>query len=135
MKKLLIGLTLLTSMSSFAGTISCETTTNISDADRSTTLVSDALSGTCINEESGERYLVEIGGLGLTLRENRTEFKVSCPFKDNLEGTYIGAKMDVSLKKGANAGIYVGKGVCMLGGIQDGYGAGITGSVMEIIKD
>jgi hypothetical protein len=127
---------LLVSAPSFAAGINCE----IDSMDRSEhsnyqALLVDVVKGSC----EGGAYKIEISGIGLGLRiAGETGLGFTCPFSDEIVGTYGGLKVDATaLIIGLDAGLFVGShGICALGGINSiGLGAGIDGVRLKITRN
>lgn len=132
MKNLLLALfTVLTGFQSYAGSgaITCSTYKN----QINTMLVlADQLRIHC-----SEGYYAAINGIGIGLQATGGAYVISCigSTDSDLQGTFYGAKADANLIFGLSGSAYVGKkGVCVVGGANVGFGAGVSISTLQIYK-
>ena len=90
-----------------------------------------------VRMECSNGYYAAINGIGVGLLATVGGFIISCigDSSENLDGTYYGAKMDASFMVGLSGSAYVSKkGICVVGGVNIGLGAGATISTLQIYK-
>ena len=133
MRFLLSFLFLFMSASSFASTINCSVNQIDGRGSDYSAVFVDIVRGTC---ERGT-YAFQLSGIGLGLRwVMGSAMGITCPFSDEIVGTYGGVKADATVLIGAQAGLFVGSnGICALGGVT-GLGAGVnlSGSRLKIVR-
>lgn len=130
MKLTLILLTLLTSLSTYAGTANCrlvETWHNTS------MVIAEGTNLTCIDEVNEKSYFITLRGVGAALKlPEQGKYTVTCPGIKNMAGNYFGIRTSANLFYGANAGVFIGKGACFIGGLTMTIGLSLEGARLKI---
>ncbi len=76
-------------------------------------LVGEMLSGDC-----DDGYAFQILGIGGGMAYGiESEIEISCPGVKDLSGHYFGPKIAVAIGQGLQGGMYIGSGVCFVGGV------------------
>ena len=139
MKKLLIGLTLLASMSSFAETFTCssEFSGYRDDGDNYGVGIYDVMELECEGEDTGKNLDVKIRGYGPALRISMADKTIlTCPFRagNEVKGTYYGVKVQAAAILGVSVGLFYNKTQsCILTGAGfNELGASLVGAKMVI---
>jgi hypothetical protein len=130
MKLFLIALTLLTSLSSFAGTAKCGLTEVWENLPL---IVGEGTNLSCYDEVNEKAYFVTLRGAGIALKlPEQAKYSVTCPGKNDMIGSYYGVRASVNALYGANGGVFVGKGVCFVGGLGVTIGVSLEGARLKI---
>ncbi len=87
-----------------------------------------------VRADCDDGYSFEISGIGGGLRIGAGGMTITCPFVENLSGTYAGVKVAGGAVVAFQGGIYVGAGVCFIGGIEFGIGAGVSLGTLKIVN-
>jgi hypothetical protein len=134
MKSLILALSLILAAPSYAVSLMCENFTSEGYDEASHGIVITDIVELKCDSSQGDSFDVLIEGFGGALRFDRDAVTINCPIVKNPAGTYVGTKVSATGFFGVSVGVYVGPGVCFLGGLTMGLGASATLGTMTITE-